>query len=159
LIVVINLTYNNLIYVELKIKEISQRLATRNCGTYDYETVYNPFTLERTVAPISEAAGAATPNKPTKSVWVATPITESSGIKYTPAAAAATDAKAAIWSAAGGISIALANKGRAEGARSIMVGRIGRASGPAASRRIITSLFEAASLMRGSSFVKDTPDF
>ncbi len=56
------------------------------------------------------------------------------------------------------MAIAEAKSGRADGASSTTLGRIGRASGAAASRRIMTSLLDAASFKSGSSLVRDTPD-
>ena len=114
-------------------------------------------TVFRIVAPITLAAGTATPRVAATKVWIATFTTVSSGMYAIAPAAAATDRRAPVCKSPGLIPIPAAKSGSAPGANSTTFGRIGRSSGPDASTRIRMSGFDAARSRRGSSLVRETP--
>mmetsp|Transcript_59510 Transcript_59510/g.145780 ORF Transcript_59510/g.145780 Transcript_59510/m.145780 type:complete len:228 (+) Transcript_59510:2883-3566(+) len=112
--------------------------------------------LPRIADPANEATPAA-PRAPTAKVCVATSTTVSSGMRTTAPTAPANDANPAALRTPGGTVTADASKGRAPGANSTTLGRIGRTSGVAASTRTRMSLFSAARARRGSNFDNDKP--
>jgi len=114
-------------------------------------------TALRTVAPITLAAGTATPRVAATNVWMATFTTVSSGMNAMAPAAAATDTRAPVCKSPGLIPIPAAKSGRAPGANSTTFGRTGRSSGPDASTRTRISGFDAARSRKGSSLVRETP--
>jgi len=83
--------------------------------------------------------------------------TVSSGTTTTTPAAAPREATAATCKREGEIPTAEARRGRAPGAKSTILGRIGSNSGPEASTRTRISGLLAARSRRGSSLVREIP--
>lgn len=114
------------------------------------------FSCPKIAAPAKDATIAGN-DKPTINVCSATFVTESSGMTEQAVKAPAATASPAAPISGGGTDTAVANKGKAPGAMSTIVGKSGNNSGPLASTRINISGFDAANSNNGSNLLRVIP--